>query len=539
MLLRRALPAPRPAALSGLPAYIAWADRQIGRVVVAEHLHAALTGVTEGPTVLTFRLRLLRDATRANISRLLSLDAAIAHALHVAAVDVRLQSTAEGILLQLPHPQPWTPTVAQLAASPSAYHGSTARLSPQVTIGLDDCRRPVSWNLAASPHLLAVGPTQRGKTEAVKSILALLSLDAQPGQFAFVVLAKKAANWQAMSQTATCIAVLTDPAEQERYARWLATRLDERTASAQRDPMLVTVIDDAHDIASTADLIGPLQRVAGLGAAAGLYLFATTQSTGRRGGVGDLEHNFATRLVFGAADAAAAARFAGSGGTGADRVGRTKGDALLIVDGQPQRVATAYCDDAWLLSALPPRSAANWPQPWRDASRPNTTSHHPAPVRTTNTTYPVAHPDLAPRVAPEGVDVANTSTNTGIAPAQIPPAPELAPPDAPPLLPGDRLPTDAECEQIRAVRARTNSLNQTCLETYGPKNTRRAALVKFACGDELTASDQAELAKLSPGASIPSISSALVLDLETPSDRETLAALLRDASAHVIGRPVR
>ncbi len=536
MLLRHSTPS--PSAPTGLTAYIAWADRQIGRVIVAEHLHAALLRVIEGPTTITFRLRLTRDATKANLSRLLSLDGALAHALQVAAADVRLSATAEGILLQVPHPAPWTPTAAQLV---SAYLRS-AHLSPSAqpstVIGLDASRQPVLWNLAASPHLLAVGPTQRGKTEAVKSILAGLSLESRPGEFAFVVLAKKTVSWQAMSQTAACVALITDPTEQERYVRWLATRLDERTANNQAAPILITVLDDAHDIAATADVLGPLQRLAGLGAAVGLYLFATTQTTGKRGGVGDLEHNFATRLVFGATDAAAAARFAGAGGTGADRVGRTKGDALFIRDGESQRVATARCEDAWLLTALPSRDKAAWPQPWR------TTPHHPAPVRTGAAPISPTYPDLPPREAQQGDGDASTSANTSAAPVPAP----LAPPSSPALLPSDRLPTSDEIERIVAVRQRTGSLNQTCIEVYGPKNTRRAALVKFACGDPLTIVDQAELARLTPKLTVipasppPPVSASTPLpnlDLDSEADRQILAALLRDGAIRVTGRPVR
>lgn len=517
-LLHRPTRAPVPA---GLPAYVAWVDQQIGRVIVAEHLHAALLKVVEGPAVLSFTLRLTRDATRANISRLLSLAAAFAHALHVPADAVRLIGDNDGILLQIPHPSPWTPTIAQLAAYPQP--------PDRPIIGLDAARQPVAWNLSASPHLLAVGPTQRGKTEAVKTILALLSRSHRPGAFAFIILAKKTASWLALARTASCVALITDPAEQQAYTRWLAARLDERTAANHTDPVLITVLDDAHDLVSTADIIAPLQRVAGLGAAVNLYIFATTQTTGRRGGVGDLEHNFATRLVFGAADASAAARFAGSANTGADRVGRTKGDALLIIDGQPQRVATARCDDAWLLSALPPRSAADWPIPWR------TTQHHPAPPGTGAEPITDPYPDLASSGAERGYP----SLNTGAAPVPAPPGTGRGEVSSPvPFLLADHLPTADEIDRIRAARATIGSLNQTCVATYGSKNPRRAAFVKWACGDDLTDADRYQLAPFLPGESTMPLSPA-ILDLEDPADRHALDQLLSAGAPRFVGRSVR
>ena len=40
--------------------YVAWAEKRIERLVIAEGLHCGLLGVTQGPLTLTFRVRLLK-----------------------------------------------------------------------------------------------------------------------------------------------------------------------------------------------------------------------------------------------------------------------------------------------------------------------------------------------------------------------------------------------------------------------------------------------------------------------------------------------
>ncbi len=411
---------------ANLTRYIAWAERRIADVVTGERLAVGCAGVTQGPMTITYRLRLLHP-NRPDLARLLALGPTIAQAVQVGAV--RVIDTAGGVLIELPTPDPRTPTAADLA--PQTQPG-------RLCLGYDAMRQPVYLDMAAHPHLLAVGPTRRGKTEAVKSALyGLARLTAR--RVCYVILARKRATWSAFAPAAGCLGVLHDDGDMAAALAWLAGDvLTMRTREGITAPALYIVADDLANLGDVADKVG---QIASMGGGAGMHLLITTQNTGRAGGLTQrIEANLTARLVFGAADAAAAARFAGAGGSGADAVGMTPGDALLIVDGTPQRVATARADDR-LIVQLP---AGTTPPPW---NRQNRT--HPTP-------YGEGTPPTGGGGRPEPVTA---------------PAPlfDLAAPPSP-----------AECDAARAALARLGSLNKACAALYGHKNGRTWARLQEA-----------------------------------------------------------
>ncbi|MCO6450402.1 MAG: hypothetical protein J5I90_06395 [Caldilineales bacterium] len=426
--------------MTSLTQYCAWAERQIAAVVVSEGLHCGLAQVVQGPMTLTFRLRLLRP-NRAELARLLGLGPTLAQALQ--SPRVRVADTAQGVLVEVPSPAPRTPSAEDLA---TATRGPAA-----VAVGVDSFRRPVYLDFDRNAHLLAVGPTRRGKTEAVKSLLYALAMRSGSRNLAYLILAKKASDWQSFAAASGCYGVLAQDGEIEGALSWLAGDvLQNRTRNGQRDPALFLVADDLANIAARANIAGLIGEIASMGGGVGMHLIISTQSTGRAGGLSqDLEANLTARLVFGATDAAAAARYAGSGGTGADLVGTSPGDALLIVDGLSQRVATARADDR-LIALLP---AGKTPQPWRNRrNQENQAADHPAGAAT------------------RGGDGAGAGGEPGAKPVRLF---DLSQPVTP-----------AERDQVRGLYAQLGSMNKACRAAYGSKNGKTWPRLQSILADE-------------------------------------------------------
>ncbi len=462
---------PEDPATAALRRYLAWCDRRLEAVAITEGLHLRLVGAVEGPQTITLRVRLAGTPTRADLRRLLTLGGAIGQALQTGAA--RIAETAGGVEIELPHPHPWTPDAAELARH---THGLQ-----RLAIGLDAYRRPVALDLTAAPHILAVGPTRRGKSAALAAALYGLALVLPPRRLAYLVLAKKAASWAPFAPAAGCLGVITDPAEQEAALAWLVEVLDQRAATGTKAPAILVLADDWHNLTAGAALAEPMAYLAALGGELAIHCWLTAQTTGTGAGFTQaLEQNLTSRLIFGAGDSAAAARFAGRGGTGAELAGRHPGDAILIRDGEPQRVATAWLDPR-LAAMLPP---GELPQPWRErvytANTTNTGVHRPAAT-------PQARANAAtPDALPVGGEMVYTGV-AGVDTAYTPPTPWTP----------DHLPTPAEAAYIRAYRA-GHSLNQTTAAIYGSKNARTCGLVKVATGADLSPVETAQIRILAP-----------------------------------------
>jgi hypothetical protein len=116
--------------------------------------------------------------------------------------------------------------------------------------------------------------------------------------------------------------------------------MHQRTQSGTETPHLFVFLDDLLNLLGVANVDDQLAQLASLGRGAGIHLIVGTQRLGEKGAAGGLvTGNIPTRLVFGTADAQAAALFTGRGGSGAKRLGRYAGDALLVTDGGVQRLA--------------------------------------------------------------------------------------------------------------------------------------------------------------------------------------------------------
>jgi len=347
--------------MASMKQYVAWADRRIGRLVVAEGLHCGLLGVTQGPLTLTFRVRLLNPSPTA-LRKLLALDRALSQALQVSGVRVTMQPGH--VAIEIPSPQPRTPSAGQLARASRGL---------SVAVGFDAQRRPVSVDLSEHGALFWIGPSRRGKTQSMRSTLySLARCNAQSMRFAILCHERKLDDWKAFEDARQSLGIVTAPAEQEALLAWAAGEMMTKMSDGMR---LVIVVDDLLNLLSQADLAGPLAEIASMGAGLGIHLLAGTQEAGSKRGTGGagVENNATARILYRNSSAAAAARATGQGAEGLQQLSGAKGDALLLLDGEPLRIATGLADDREILQL---EQGEGWRRPWQHHHTPPATIPH-------------------------------------------------------------------------------------------------------------------------------------------------------------------
>ena len=233
-----------------------------------------------------------------------------------------------------------------------------------VPLGMTSRQSVAGVDLITNPHLLLVGPTNRGKTTAARLIAYHLARQNNTRHARFIVSTFKPKDWQAFSGLAHTFAVITQPKEAEQMIHYLVEVRMSRTRNGIETPHLFVFLDDLLNLLGVADVNEPLTQLASLGRGAGIHLIIGTQRLGEKGAAGSrVTGNIPTRLVFGTADAQDAALFTGRGDSGAERLGRYPGDALLVTDGGTQRIAVGYIQDAHLATLR--QDAEEW-RPWQN-----------------------------------------------------------------------------------------------------------------------------------------------------------------------------
>lgn len=320
--------------------WIEWAESRIRAVVVSEGLHVFREGVVQGPMTVTWVTRLQRPSPTA-LRKVHGLGPTLAQALGVP--GVRIDDTARGILIEIPSPDPRTPAATWLA-------DHTRGLG--VAVGMNQWRRPIGVDLAHHPSVLFVGPSRKGKTQAMKSTLFAL-LASNLGAVKFAIFTKKREDWTAFEGLRGSWGVITDPDETEQALEWAAgTLMAERAERGLRTPPVVLVLDDLLNILQRAPGIADnIAEIASMGGGCGVFQLIGTQDAGSKRGTGGsgVEANITARIVYRSATATTAARATGAGGMGVDQLSGNKGDGLLIIDGEATRVATAYADDRMVM----------------------------------------------------------------------------------------------------------------------------------------------------------------------------------------------
>lgn len=416
--------------------YANMTGRSIWQVFQREGIAATVGQCKQGPHTLTYGVT-IHDATKQALTKALALDKAIEAA--IGDEPVRLQMVRGTLLVQVPSP---------VAA---VVNGTRLRgRGLAVPVGVTTLRSVRGVDFEAEPHMLLVAPTRKGKTTAVRCILYHLAKQNRPEAVRFIVTTFKPQDWDGFDALAHTDALIVDPQESAAMLRWLLAEVYRRSRERVTAPRLFMVLDDLLNLISVQpDVGGTLAEIASLGAAAGIHLIIGTQRAGQRGtGDAAVAANITTRLVLGVANATDAAQYTGQGKSGAEKLGRYKGDALLVQDGEIVRLAVGYVrpgDFADLAAGAP----VDRDRPWLSSVRTG------APVQ--------RQADLAD----DGADDGDLSTG---APVQFP-------------LP-KRTPTPTEAAAIADVYRAQGSLTKTVAVVYGSKNALTMQLVKDAIEQE-------------------------------------------------------
>ena len=521
-----------------LSRWMAWADRTIGRVIAMEGLHAELQSVEVGPMTVAFVVR-LRRPSRKDIQTLLSLDKALGQALQMS--NVTIQDSQRGIEILLPSPIVQTPRAGSLIKASKGL---------RIAIGVDSLWRPVHVNLGApgSSHMLLIGPSGHGKSEALRTALHALAYCNSPDRLHFLILAKKVKTWRAFEPAVHNLGLILEAKEQEQALQWLRRVMDKRAQAGSYKREIFCIVDDLHNLAKGADIVGHLGEIASLGRECGIHLLLSTQTSGKAGGLSqELEQNITTRLLFGAGDAAAGARYAGSGGLQVEKIGLHPGDCLLLLDGSPCRIATGLGSDTAILSSLP---AGESRRPWSQAPRGRTGQNREEQAGAGMEQAEQA--GTGSHALPHDSHVSGRRLDgEGVGPEQAgEQAPEQGAENRPELLslPAEALarmsneeiqakslrldtsrePTPAEAIQIRELHRRLGSAKRTVLASYGFYNGKTRDLALRALGKETedAVSQQNSKAVLRPADGVQAVLSlGDSIDLSTEAGREILASL--------------
>jgi hypothetical protein len=403
-----------------------------------ENLAVSIGQCRQGPHTLTYGV-MLHEATDAAIRKALKLTQAVETA--IGDEPVRIEMRRGLLLVQVPSPVPAVVAGVKLRGRGLA-----------VPVGVTALRKVKGIDFAVEPHVLVVGPTRKGKTTAIRCLTYHLMKQNRPDALRLIISTFKPADWVGFEGLSHVQAVITSPEESGAMLRWLLSLVYQRSRDGQNSPHLVMVLDDLLNLLTFEDLSGTLTEIASLGAAAGVHLVIGTQRLGKRGaGDAAVTANMTTRLVLGTASAQDAAQYTGRGQTGAERLGRYKGDALLIQDGDITRVAVGLVRDSDLaaLASGAGGAPAAPVRPWLSSVRTG------APVQEQG--------EIAAETANEG------DAPTG-APVQLP-------------LP-KRAPTAAEAALIATLYREKGSLNQTVAAVYGSKTTTTLGWIKDALARE-------------------------------------------------------
>jgi len=300
--------------------------------------HSIIAGihrVVEGPMTVSFLVHIYQP-TVANLRTISQMGPVLEKA--VGWGPVRIVDRGAAIWVEFPSAQ---------IRTPPARWAMAHSVQTSVCVGANFTGQPVSVNMVYWPSILFVGPTRKGKTEAMRSTLACI-LSTGQGRVCFVILSQKTTPWDKFSGRVGYLGIVSDPDRAGTVLSAIAGRMAELAAEGNRAEALVVVVDDlVHLLSTNPDIASDLAKLASTGGEVGIYLLVATQSAGMKRGTGgaSVEDNMSARIVYRASSAASAARSTGYGAEGAEALSGRPGDALLILEQERERIVTPYLDE--------------------------------------------------------------------------------------------------------------------------------------------------------------------------------------------------
>ncbi len=354
---------------------------------------AHVIDVQRGPTVTRFGVEpdfveARGQKMRVRVSKIVALTDDITLAL--AAPRIRIQAPVPGrnyVGIEVPNTESTRVTLREVMES-EAFQKIRSPL--RFAIGKDVSGKPISYDLAAMPHLLIAGTTGSGKSVLVNAILCCLLMDNSPADLRLVLVDPKRVELTGYNGIPHLLApVITDADRVTHALQWMQREMDSRYRKFSRAgvrnlqeynekqagehlPYLVIVIDELADLMMLApeETERSITRLAQLARATGIHMILATQRPSVDVVTGLIKANFPARIAFAVAsnidsrvilDQPGAERLLGRGDMlflAPDASGPARLQGVYVSDSEIQRLV-----DYWRLAV----SSAPSPPPDMDA----------------------------------------------------------------------------------------------------------------------------------------------------------------------------
>lgn len=309
-------------------------------LLLAQHkVSATVSGGTLTPGAVRFRVAL---APGQRLRALQSLADELALALSVPAV--RIQRERGGVQIEAPRDDPEPVSLPGLLDQLRTAPPATAAL------GLDNDGRPLLLRLSspAIAHALIAGTTGSGKSALMRGILLSLARFNRPRAVRLLLIDPKVRSFDALAGLPHALCpVLSEPAGIAAALNQLVALMERRDRDGGVAPRVVVAIDELADLLQSGGkaVEAPLLRLAQRGRQAGIHLLAATQKPSSAAMSSTLKSNFPVRIVGKVASPEDARVAAGTGGSGAEKLGGN-GQFVVVSEGRTIRFQAAYAPRA-------------------------------------------------------------------------------------------------------------------------------------------------------------------------------------------------
>ncbi len=324
--------------------YLEAQSDRVESVLAAHKAPGRITGGTVGPRLIRF---FLDPAPHIRFSAVRNLSDDLALALKVP--FLRVGRGKEGIVLEIPNPDPRPVTLLQLLPELEPLPPATALL------GLTSDGIPLLARLSSPDvaHILIAGTTGSGKSVLLRTVALSLVLAHPPESLRLLCLDPKGRVFKDFAGTPHLLRPPVVAVEEAIEAlRSLLRAMEVRDRRGEHHPRIVLLIDEVADLILQGEehevgeeLTSALTRLAQRGREAGIHLVAATQrpSSALLGGL--MRANFPLRLVGKVTSANDARVAAGRGGTDAHLLSG-RGDFLAVGGGEDTlRFQAAFVSD--------------------------------------------------------------------------------------------------------------------------------------------------------------------------------------------------
>jgi len=273
--------------------------------------------VSVGPTVTQFTLK---PSDGVKLTRITSLHNDLA--LSLAAHPIRIEAPIPGkslVGIEVPNQSVATVGLREILES-KEFHDRKNGLT--FSLGKDVSGKPWVADLGRMPHLLVAGATGSGKSVCLNTIIMSFLYTNGPDDLKLIMVDPKRVELQIYNGVPHLITpVITKVGETVNALKWALREMDRRydllakfgardlasfNARVQdRLPYLIVLIDELADLMATAsaDVEGPIVRLAQMSRAVGIHLILATQRPSVDVITGLIKANIPARIAFAVASA--------------------------------------------------------------------------------------------------------------------------------------------------------------------------------------------------------------------------------------------